>query len=115
MSANPIRGKTLRWTFDDGPMAGKTFEHKFAKDGTVTWRSVGEEAGEAEDGKERTETKYELARINEDVYAVAYLGSSGYTLTTVLDVKAGTVVSFASNEKQLVVQHGTFESAKRAA
>ena len=31
------------------------------------------------------------------------------TLTSVLDADTGAIVSFASNEKSLVVQHGTFE------
>lgn len=28
-------GKTLRWTFEDGPTAGKTYERVFGDDGTV--------------------------------------------------------------------------------
>ena len=38
---DPIRGKTLRFSFDDGAMAGKTFEHTFDADGTVTFRMRG--------------------------------------------------------------------------
>lgn len=33
--------------------------------------------------------------------------------TSVLDFAAGTLVSFASNEKQLVLQRGTFEVEER--
>jgi hypothetical protein len=44
---------------------------------------------------------------------VSYLSNSGYTLTSVLDFVAGTVVSFASNEKELVQQRGMFEVAER--
>lgn len=107
MSPDPIRGKTLRWTFDDGPMAGKTFEHTFAPDGTVSWRCT--------NGDEKGDDKYQLARVGDDVYAVSYLASSGFTVTTVLDIESGTIVSFASNEKMLVLQHGTFEAVRRAA
>ena len=57
--------------------------------------------------------KYQTARVNDDVYAVSYLSGSGYTLTSVLDFVGGTVVSFASNEKELVLQTGTFEVAER--
>jgi len=59
--------------------------------------------------------RYEVARVNDHVYAVSYLARSGYTLTSVLDTRAGTVVSVASNEKELVVQRGTFEVARAAA
>ncbi len=105
MDQDPIRGKTLRWTFDDGPMAGKGFDHTFHTDGSVSYRSAG-------DPEERptTEKKYEMARVNDDVCAVSYLGASGYTLTTVLDFKTGKAVGFASNEKELVAQHGSFRT-----
>ena len=37
-----LAGRTFNWTFNDGPTAGKTYEHKFApKDGTVTFREAG--------------------------------------------------------------------------
>jgi hypothetical protein len=104
-----IRGQTLRFKFNDGPMAGKTMEHVFAHDGTVTWTQIGG------DGKPSKPTKYEMERVNFDVFAVSYLGDSGYTLTVVLDFKTGAMVAFASNEKSLVVQHGMFEAAKQAA
>ncbi len=42
MDQDPIRGKTLRWTFDDGPMAGKGFDHTFHTDGSVSYRSAGD-------------------------------------------------------------------------
>lgn len=110
MGSDPIRGKTLRWTFEDGPVAGKTFEHDFASDGTVSWRAFPSTKGRGMPADE-PRARYEVARVNDDVYAVSYLAKSGYTLTTVLDLDAGTIVSFASNEKELVVQRGTFEVA----
>src|ERR1700730_5737843 len=104
MKSDPIRGKTIQWTFSDGPMANRTFEHSFKDDGSVSFRTL--------DGKgERTPTdvkKYEIATVGPDVYAASYLGPSGYTLTVVLDYRSGHLVAFASNEKGLVLQHGTF-------
>ena len=38
-----IRGETIRWVFDDGPTKGKTFEHTFHLDGSVTYRMEGTE------------------------------------------------------------------------
>ena len=123
MGSDPLRGKTIRWTYEDGPMSGKTFEHMFGNDGTVTWRETsGKDQGtkppgngKQKTGKPATEAKaqYEVAAINEDVCAVSYLSKSGFTLTTVLDFDSGTVVSFASNEKELVPQRGMFEVAER--
>jgi hypothetical protein len=40
-------------------------------------------------------------------------GEEFFTLTSVLDFSAGTLVSFASNEKQLVLQRGTFDVEER--
>jgi hypothetical protein len=110
MSADPITGKTVRWTYDDGPMKGKGFEHHFANDGTVTWKEVGEAKPSAD-----AAAKYELAPINDDVYVVSYLSGSGFTLTTVVDAETGKIVSFASNEKELIVQHGSLAEQQRAA
>jgi hypothetical protein len=112
MNADPIRGRTLRWTFEDGPMAGKTIEHTFHQDGTVSWRSVGENERSGGESMAESGVRYQYARINDSVYAVSYLGKSGYALTTILDLAAGTIVSFASNEKELVLQRGTFEPAR---
>jgi hypothetical protein len=104
-------------------MAGKSFEHTFGNDGTVTWRETGgadQGTKPPSNGKEkqkspgtRARAKYEVAPINADVCAVSYLSESGWTLTSVLDFDSGTVVSFASNEKELVPQHGMFEVAER--
>ena len=117
MSADPIRGKTVRWTYNDGAMAGKTYEHSFGTDGTVRWTEVGRQGGEkrasAVPGEENT-AKYEVEQVSDDVYVVSYLSKSGYTLTTVVDSRGGSIVSFASNEKQLSKQRGKLEGAKAA-
>ncbi len=105
MNAGRVPGKTIRWTFSDGPMAKRTFEHIFEKGGAVKFRMLDGNA-KAEATREK---KYEAARIAADVDAVSYLGSSGYTLTVVLDYRTKRLVAFASNEKELVLQHGRFE------
>jgi hypothetical protein len=110
MAADPLKGKSLRWTYSDGPMQGKVFEHQFSDDGRVSWK-------EAKDAKPSADASaaYQFARINDDVYVVSYLSGHGYTLTTVVDERSGSIVSFASNEKELVVQHGSLERKPRAA
>jgi hypothetical protein len=123
MGSDPLRGKKIQWTYDDGPMAGKTFEHTFGEDGTVTWQETGgknKSTKPPSNGTQKTakpgaeaKAKYEVAPINEDVCAVSYLSESGFTLTSVLDFDSGRVVSFASNEKELIRQRGMFEVAER--
>jgi len=104
-----LRGTTIRWTYADGPMKGKHFEHSFTDD-TVTWKDAGEPKPSAD-----SHAKYEFQRISDDVYVVSYLSNHGFTLTTVVDERSGAIVSFASNEKDLVVQRGSLERAAGAA
>lgn len=105
MFANPITGHTVRWTFQDGPMAGKSFDHTFSRNGGVTFREVDGDPN----AKPGIADQYQVASLGQDVHAVSYLSSSGYTLTVVLDYKTRKLVAFASNEKSLTMQHGTFE------
>lgn len=105
MAANPITGYSLRFRFIDGPVAGKSYDHTFSRNGHVTFR----EAGSNPDGKPGAVQQYEVASINTDIHAVSYLSSSGHTLTTILDFKTMKLVAFASNEKSLTMQQGTFE------
>lgn len=106
--ADRVRGNTFRWKFSDGPMENKTFEHSFERGGAVKFRSL-DDGGEDKMTKEK---KYEVARVNAEVDALSYLGSSGYTLTVVLNYKTKKLIAFASNEKGLTLQHGTFEVVK---
>lgn len=116
MGSNPIAGKTLRWTYEDGPMKGKSFEHVFGEDGTVQYRQLDSKTEESKAAEKTSDTRYEVAPINDDVYAVSYFSKdSGYTLTTVVDSRSGSIASFASNDKGVMVQRGTLLRAKRAA
>ena len=92
---NPVRGQTVRWTFNEPPVAGIVFEHVFREDGTLTWRIL-EGPGK---GTSKDEARYVARRITDDVYAVSYLAASGHTLSVVVNVKTGRIVGFASNEK----------------
>lgn len=117
MTADPIKGKSLRWTYSDGPVKGKTFEHHFTNDGTVSWNEASDGrpsagATAAKGSAHDSSAGYEFARLNADVYVVSYLAGSGYTLTTVVDERTGRIVSFASNEKELTIQHGELVPAK---
>lgn len=112
MTADPITGARIRWSYEDGPTKGTTFEHAFGRDGTVTYRMLDGKAGSG-DAPPSERCGYQVAPVRANVYAVTYLAPSGWTLTTVLDFDAGTMVSVASNEKQVIVQRGTFSLVDR--
>jgi phenolic acid decarboxylase len=104
-SATTLRGKTVRWTFTEGPVAGSSFEHDFDEDGTVVWRvTAGPMAGAS-----ARETDYAAVRISDTVHAVSYRGASGHTLTVVLNLENHQMVGFASNDTEWYAMHGTFE------
>ena len=105
-----IRGRTVRWTFKNGPVAGKTYEHTFNEDGSVEYRQIG-----AGDGKPAREKECAIVAVNDDVTAMSYLAASGYTLTAVLNFRNNEVVAFASNEEGLFRQDGTFAVVDTAA
>jgi len=103
--ASALLGKTIRWTFADGPVAGKTFEHTFGDDGSVQWCSV--------DGDKRGQMHQErpaaLEQISDDVVIVSYRAASGYTLTVALDLDDHRMVGFASNSEMWSRQEGRFD------
>jgi hypothetical protein len=105
MLANPITGHTLRWRFADGPMAGRSFDHTFSRNGGVVFREVGGDPN----AKPGTAEQYQVASLGQDIHTVSYLTGAGHTLTVVLDYKSLRLVAFASNEKSLIMQQGTFE------
>jgi hypothetical protein len=100
-----LRGKTLRWTFTDGPVAGTLFEHTFHDDGSVRWRVL---EGQGK-GASATEKRYATMRASEDVVTVSYLAASGHTLTVVLNLASGRMFGFASNNTEWYPLTGTFE------
>jgi len=103
-----LRGRTLRWTWTEGPTAGWTHEHVFNEDSTVVWRFIeGPQKGQSAHEKE-----YAAVKVADDVCVVSYLAASGYTLTVVLNFKDKRMVGFASGEKAWYPGKGTFEVIK---
>ena len=105
MLASPITGHSLRFKFVDGPVAGKAFDHTFSRNGGVMFREVGGDPNV----KPGSADQYQVASLGQDIHTVSYHSASGYTLTVVLDYRTKKLVAFASNEKSLTMQHGTFE------
>jgi hypothetical protein len=100
-----LYGKTLRFTFTDGGMVGKTYDHVFHQDGTVVFSEV----EGAKIGNPTHEKKSAAVKVADGVFVVSYLGASGYTLTVVLNLHDKKLVSFASNNTEWYQYMGTFE------
>jgi hypothetical protein len=100
-----LRGRTLRWTFTDGPVVGMVFEHTFHDDGSVVWRIL-EGQGKGQSAQEK---RYATMQVTEGVHTVSYLAASGHTLTVVLDFATGRMFGFASNNTEWYPLTGTFE------
>ena len=77
-----IRGKTIRFIWTDGPTKGKTHEHVFHPDGTVTWSDA-----EAAKGPCQGKAAVRCHGSRRQVYLVSYLAPSGYTLTVALNFR----------------------------
>ena len=105
-STDRVTGKTIRFTWTDGPTKGESHEHVFHPDGSVEYARL--EGGKAK-GKYTKEKKYVAARITDDVYLVSYLAASGFTLTVALNFADRALTGFASNDKQWFPCSGTFE------
>ena len=112
-----IRGKTIRFTWADGPTKGTTHEHVFHEDGTVEWRDVdASKAAKAAAGAQRPEAPdrpaYAAVKVAQAAWIVSYLAASGYTLTVVLNFQDQQLVGFASSSKDWFPVRGTFEVVK---
>ncbi|HEX4963808.1 MAG TPA: hypothetical protein VF173_23485 [Thermoanaerobaculia bacterium] len=107
-TSNSLSGQTLRWTFNDGPTAGGTYEHTFEPDGSVEFRKL-DGSGK---GKPTREKKYASFEIAPSVHLVSYLGASGYTLTVSVNLETGELHGFASNDKEWYPLSGTSETVK---
>jgi phenolic acid decarboxylase len=107
-SADPIRGKKIRFTWTDGPTKGETHEHVFNADGSVDYRKVTDAPAK---GKPAHEKQYGAVKVADDVYIVSYLGSSGFTLTVALNFRDQSIAGFASNDKQWFPVKGTLATA----
>jgi len=115
--AAAIRGKTIRFVWTEGPTKGKTHEHVFHQDGTVTWSDAeaskaAQPSGGATAAKPKEKPQYGAIRITDEIYAVSYLAASGYTLTVVLNFGDQQLVGFASSAKEWYPLRGTLQVVK---
>jgi hypothetical protein len=113
--SNRIRGKSILWTWTDGPTKGMTHEHVFHPEGTVVWREIDKDSRSPSDeastkaGPPRQKVEYAALEAGVDVCAVSYLAPSGFTLTVVLNFRTHTLVGFVSGANEWYPVRGTFE------
>jgi hypothetical protein len=107
---SPLAGRIFRWTFAGGPTAGKTYEHTFNTDGTVTFKEAGGAAPGG--GGAMPGVKYASFEVAPDIHLVSYLSSHGYTLTVAMNLASKKLHGFASNDKEWYPLEGTVEVAK---
>lgn len=100
-----LAGRTVRWTFVDGPTAGTTYEHRFGADGSIGFRG----ADKSGKGKFTMTKQGAVVKVDDDTFVVSYLAESGFTLTVVLNTRRMEMVGFASNSESWFQQKGTFE------
>ena len=100
---SPIHGRKMRFTWNDGPTQGKTYEHMFYENGTVDFHAAG-----AAKSPQTEKPRYAAERVADGVYAVSYL-AKGYTLTAVLNFDDRRIVGFASDASHWYPVHGSFE------
>src|SRR5262249_30991762 len=105
---NDIKGKTIQFSWIDGPTKGQTHEHVFHEDGTVEWHAVGA-TGKNDSPGEADRPKFFSVEVTDDFWLVSYLSKSGYTLTVVLNFEDGSMVGIASNDKNWLPVRGRFK------
>jgi hypothetical protein len=67
-AADRIHGKTMHWTWTDGPTAGTTHEHVFNDDGSMVWRLI----DGPKSGKTGREKHYASEIVTDDFGIVSY-------------------------------------------
>lgn len=105
-SQEQVRGRTLRFSWLDGPTKGSIHEHTFHDDGTVEWHAVG---GATTQKPAAERPRYYSVEVTDDFWLVSYLSDSGFTLTVVLNFEDRSLVGIASNDKTWIPVHGHFE------
>ncbi|MEO8453375.1 MAG: hypothetical protein ABI647_26550 [Gemmatimonadota bacterium] len=99
-----LAGRTLRWSFADGPTAGHTYEHTFNPDGTVVWHDIEGEKQKKPKAEPETApkapTRYASFEVGPGLDLVSYLSEAGYTLTVLVNSNNGQLHGFASSAKE---------------
>jgi hypothetical protein len=99
-----LLGRTVQFTFADGPSAGVTYEHLFKEDGSIGFRAAGDATAKFSWARMGTTTK-----VGDGLFLVSYLSKEGYTLTLLLNVRTLELAGFASNSESWFQQTGSLK------
>ena len=99
-----LLGRTVQFTFADGPSGGSTYEHVFKEDGAIGFRVAGDATAKFSWAKTGTTMK-----VGDGMFLMSYLSKEGFTLTLHLNVRTLELVGFASNSESWFQQKGSFE------
>ena len=103
-----VRGKRIRFLWQDGPTKGTPHEPAFHGDGTVDGHAV--KGGAPAAGNAAAERpRYSDEAVGDGVRLVSYLSRSGFTLTVALNFADGSITGIASDGKTWTPVHGGFE------
>ena len=109
LRAARVAGKAFRFHWLAGPTAGKSHEHIFHTNGTVSYAQVEPEHAP----QYRTEKQYGALEVGSDVVVVSYLAKSGYTLTVAMDFRTHRLQGFASNSQEWYPVQGRFDEISK--
>ena len=109
LRAARVAGKAFRLHWLAGPTAGRTDEHIFHTNGTVSHAQVAPDRSP----QYRTEKQYGALEVGNDVVVISYLGSSGCTLTVAMDFRSHRLQGFASNSKEWYPVQGRFDEISK--
>lgn len=105
---DPVRGRTIRWTWKEGPDKGSLVEHVFGEDGRMLFRVMnGRHKSTA-----KVERTYESTRVSPDLYTVSYRTAAGSTMTVFLNFKTRTLLGLSSDSEGWYPARGTFAVMK---
>ncbi len=107
-----FRGRTITFKYTEGAMAHKAYAHTFNDEGDVTYKPADKAGKDAMDGEGTRAQASRIEKLRDDVWVVTYRGEGGTTLTSVLDFASNALLSIASNNGELSVHRGTFETAR---
>ena len=108
--SDQVRGKTIRFSWLDGPTRNTSQDHTFHPDGTVEWQGTGSELKKKHaEATPPDRPHYAGVKVSDDVCLVSYLSESGYTLTVTLNFSSHDIVGIASNAENWIPVRGTFE------
>src|SRR5262249_17012915 len=91
---DPIRGRTFRCRWANGPTANMAQEHVFHLNGSLEWRLL----DGPDEGRSAKELTYAVLPVADDVYLVSYRTRAGQTLTAALNFRTRELAAVTASQ-----------------